>query len=381
MCCAAGTLHAQAYARSGVVDGPLVAPRWASEIARLKASNAIDRYLEDVVREVSSRILGASRLAGRALVVNDEYQPGAVHVYAVDPDKLTQSGMTTPFDRQFLDRLEGGATTRIEDTALFLSAPWLKRLMAATRLTQSKRVPELSRALALVDVYGLDASREYWATPDADSDEAAMARLLVRGALAFVLAHELSHVLIGPRRSSDTAPPPDSRLTSQREIDERAACPDLNTRDAAQQQRYESQADALAVELIGRQCLLGEDGKRQHAIFDLGMQWHFLAAMWTTVFKLGRATSSPYIASTLKRELGEGLYGSLIARHERSDNKAVHAVFIDTHPPDMARIEQLISRLKRTPCGTEASVSPELRMFERERARVCTALARRSLAP
>ncbi|MGH8583667.1 MAG: hypothetical protein ACREWG_12985 [Gammaproteobacteria bacterium] len=230
--------------------------------------------------------------------------------------------------------------------------------------------------MAAVDAGGLQAMRSYWdpSTLDAATPEMERVGWLLRGALAFVLAHEMGHLQIGRSASAEAA---ENRLRdlanlTERQKDERLACPETLHSEFQQQQRHEQAADLAAVRLLGPQCRLGRDGELRHNIYLLGMSWYFLAAMGDKLLQMGRSSDSPFIAQALRMLLGPQLYQQAVADAANSVRKGgVKAAFPKTHPPDYARIQAIERALRATPCGGAGLDLSAIQVMALFRERMC----------
>jgi hypothetical protein len=243
-------------------------------------------------------------------------------------------------------------------------------------MKQTRVQNDLMAALAAVDAMGLEAARRYWdpATLSTNTDENQRTGMLMRGALAFVLAHEMGHLKIGRMQFNEPDRLRLKQLTA-RQQDERRACPELAEKEARERQKLESAADLAGVALLGAQCRIGNDGQLRHSIYMLGTSWYFLASMGDKLLEMGRSTDSPLIAKLLRVKLGERLYDQVITAQAREIRRgAVAPAFPLTHPPDAARMEAIETALKATPCGGGGIDSSQARMLEMFRAQMCRGL-------
>jgi hypothetical protein len=245
---------------------------------------------------------------------------------------------------------------------------------------------ELMAALASVDANGLAATRRYWdrSTLDADTDVMRTSGWLLRGALAFVLAHEMGHLQIGPSAEADAAAIRMRDLTNltERQKDERLACPETLHTEFQRQQRHELTADLAAVRLLGQQCRIGEDGELRYGIYQLGTSWYFLAAMSDKLLQMGRSSDSPFMARTLRAKLGPELYEQAVTASATSARKGgVKVAFPKTHPPDYARMEAIQRAFADTPCGGGDEDLSALQMMELMRLTMCNELTGQAGSP
>ncbi len=353
---------------------------------KLERAGIIDPYFREVAYEVASALVRASPDQWRGVQVNPRpHRAGWVNIYMIDARRLPEDGLLADegIDNFTPANLSAGALSHEATGTIFLNTAMWKRLVAATVLTQTKIQPDITAALASVDVMGLDATRQYWDPAALSADTPINKRVgwLMRGALAFVLAHEMGHLRIGPAMSSQE---PDrlrlSRMT-EREKDEARACPELMERESRQRQKHEQAADLAAVELLGQQCRIGNDGKLRHAIYMLGTSWYFLASMSDKLIEMARNTDSLVIAQALRVKIGPQLYQQVVAAHAREKRRgAVAFAFPSSHPPDTARMQAIETALRATPCGGGDLESAEAQLLDTFRQQMCRRLIGREPA-
>lgn len=345
---------------------------------KLERAGVIDSYYPEVAFEVASALAQAAPGQWRGVQVNQAYQAGWLNIYLIDARRLPEGDMLAEegIDNFNEDTLRGGARTHKETGTIFLNTAMWKRLTAATVMTQTKVQPDLTAALASVDAIGLDAARKFWdpAALSVDTPTNQRTGWLVKGALAFVLAHEMGHLQIG---RSQSAEPDMLRLKnlSPRQRDERRACPELVDMVSRQLQKQEQAADLAGVALLGPQCRIGADGELRHAIYMLGTTWYFLAAISDKLIEMGRNTNSPVIAQALRAKIGPQLYEQVIAAHaSEKRGGAVALAFPLSHPPDTARMQSIEAALRATPCGSDGLDSSGAQLLEMYRLRMCRSL-------
>lgn len=322
---------------------------------KLERAGVVDAYFPDVVLEVASALARAAPGQWRGVQVNRPHRAGWLNIYMVDASRLPQAGLLADegIENFTPESLRGGALAHEDSGTIFLNTAMSRRLTAATVLTQTKERPDLTAALATVDVIGLDAARRYWdpSALAADTDVNRRVGWLMRGALAFVLAHEMGHLRIGRSMPEEPERLRVSRMT-EREKDEARACPELMDRESRQRQKHEQEADSSGVALLGQQCRIGDDGKLRHSIYMLGLSWYLLASMSDKLIEMGRNTDSPVIAQAMRSKLGPELYQQVIAAHASEKRRgAVAFAFPSSHPPDTARLQAIDQALRATPCG------------------------------
>lgn len=355
-------------------QGSAAGPRIA---AKLERAGVIDNYFPEVALEVAGDLIKAAPNQWRGVQVNQAHRAGWLNIYMLDARRLPEGNLledegVANFNA---DYLRGGALAHEDSNTILLNTAMWKRLTAATLMKQTRAQGDLMAALATVDATGLDAVRRFWdpATLSANTDENKRTGWLMRGALAFVLAHEMGHLKIGHVRFDE----PDRRRLNltPRQRDERRACPELLEKEFRERQKLEAAADLAGVALLGAQCRIGADGQLRHSIYMLGTAWFFLASMGDKMLEMGRSTDSPLIAKLLRTKLGPQLYERVIAAqaHEIRGG-AVAPAFPSTHPPDAARMQAIENALKATPCGGGGIDSSEAQLLEMFRSQMCRRL-------
>ena len=352
--------------------------------AKLERAGVIDNYYPEVVFEVASALAAAAPNQWRGVQVNQAHRAGWLNIYMIDARRLPDGGLLDDegVANFTAENLRGGALAHEESNTIFLNTAMSKRLTAATLMKQTKVQNDLMAALATVDAMGLDAVRRFWdpATLSANTEENKRTGWLMRGALAFVLAHEMGHLKIGRMQFNE----PDRLRLKQltpRQQDERRACPELAEKEARERQKLESAADLAGVALLGGQCRIGNDGQLRHAIYMLGTAWYFLASMGDKMLEMGRSTDSALIAKLLRTKLGPQLYDQVITAQAREVRRgAVAPAFPLTHPPDAARMQAIENALKATPCGGGGIDSSEAQLLEMFRMQMCRGLINRESA-
>jgi hypothetical protein len=355
----------------------------AEILARLQRANLIDDYYPDAVREVAASLAQAAPGQWRGLRVNEPHRGGWLNVYVVDSSRLDPDEPLVVGDIELTpEALAGGALADEGTGTVYVNAAAWKRMAAASMMKQAGVVDDVTAGLAAVDAYGLQATRRYWdrSTLDADTSGSRITGMLLRGALAFVLAHEMGHLQIGRSAAADAA---ETRMRdvgnlTERQKDERMACPETLYAEYQQRQRHEQAADMAAVRLLGQQCRIGDDGELRHQIYVLGTSWYFTAAMADKLLQMGRSSDSPFIAQSLRTLIGEQLYELAVAGAAESRRTGgVKAAFPKTHPPDYARAEAIETAFRSTPCGGGDLDLSGMQMMEFYRQSMCSRLTGR----
>lgn len=346
-------------------------------LARLQRADLLDPYFQQQVADVAVPLLQARPGRWPGVQVNDRYRPGWVNIYLVDGDRVTAPGLLDAegFANVGPGTLQAGALSHPPSGLILLNTAYWKRLAAATYLTQSGGPRQLPQALASVQAAGLAATERAWseATLLQDNQATRLTGLLLRGALAFVLAHEMGHLDAGAGVAASGPPGPLLRMDA-RSRDEASACPELNRAELNARRDDERAADLFAARLIGQQCRIGDGGNARYQGTVLGAQWLFTASMSERLFAMGRSSASPVIERGLRQLLGDVAYGQVIAPG-RQLGFGVKAAFPDSHPPDVQRMRAFELALRSTPCGAAGLDLAQIELFELVRAAHCQRLA------
>src|SRR5262245_55180400 len=363
--------------------GPLAGIAWADAATgakvfeTLRGLGALDDYLGAIVGETAADLVRvANRWSGAQ--VNGPYQPGAVNIYVVDsghlPERPALAGTVLNQGRGIgRDDVEGGAITDEPTGIVFVASRMIRDLVAATEL--KTQVNDIMVALALLRTRGLEPYRALW-DPARNAalrpaDRGNRLQMLVRGALGFVLAHEMGHIALGRPEAALAAQPPRPLTGKDRDIAQ--ACPALIDPAHVAKQQLERAADDFAAGLLERLCGAWAPHQPRHLIYELGARWYFLYAMSGTMLATGNATQSRNIHLMLRTKLGPELHQALLALGESSDRGSVHLTYPSNHPPDYERAERLESRLSQSQCSLSRGEagSMEARMLEVFRQQAC----------
>lgn len=350
---------------------------------KLERAGVIDAYFPEIAFDVASGLAQAVPGQWRGVVVNSAHRAGWLNIYLIDAQRMPEDGLLADEGIENLTpgNLRAGAVADEGTGTIFLNTATWKRLTAATMMTQTKVQPDLTAALASVDAIGLDAARKFWNPAALSVDTPANQRTgwLVRGALAFVLAHEMGHLRIGQSKSEE---PDKLRLNlTPRQQDERRACPELVEIESRQRKKQEQAADLAGAGLLGQQCRIGVDGELRHLIYMLGTTWYFLASMSDKLIEMGRNTDSPVIAQALRAKIGPELYQQVVAAHASEKRRgAVASAFPSSHPPDTARMQSIEAALRATPCGSGGLDTSGAQVLEMYRLQMCRRLIGRETA-
>lgn len=347
----------------------------------LRGLGALDDYLGALVGETAADLArAANRWPG--VQVNGPHQPGAVNVYVVDSGRLPERPVLPggPLNQgRGIGRyeLEGSALTDEPTGIVFVDSGMVKELVAATEL--KTQVNDIMVALALLKTRGLEPYRALW-DPARNgalrpADRGNRLQMLVRGALGFVIAHEMGHLALG--RAAAVAGARPAQPLSGKDRDVAQACPALIDPAHVAKQQAERAADDFAVGLLERLCGSWAPHQPRHLIYELGARWYFLYSISRTMLAMGNVTQSRNIHLMLRTKLGPELHQAVLALGESSDRGSVHLTYPTNHPPDYERAERLEARLSQSQCSLSRgeSGSMEARLLEVFRQQACRDLA------
>ena len=350
--------------------------------ARLDRGRYLDSYCRGMTAEVASNLIKATdRWSG--VQVNRPPRAGEIGIYLVDADRLPSNNVLRAEGIELgRESLHRNAITHEASSTIFIDTGMLKEIAASTFLTQTRAVASITAAVAKVQAEGLSTLRPAWeeATRDPAEPERERIDFVMRGALAFIVAHEMGHVAVGRteiKRGSSSF-----RVLTPRQYDEVRACPELLDKEYLQRQQVERRVDAFAAGLLARQCTIGKDGGLRYEAYVLGAIWYFLFTTSTRLLAGARATDSPFIRQNLTKLIGPDLYTAVVekAAHEQRGG-AVHALLPPSHPPDLARSEQLETDLNAPPCGRSGPPDKQVGLFHKVLAEHCKSFQAKEKLP
>ena len=365
---------------SGPAQAQPRAPDGALVHRTLSRLGALDDYLVGIARGITADLVRASGQWTRAQV-NGPYEPGGINVYLVDSRRLPESN---PLPEAGVDlarsNLEGNAVTLEAPRLIMIDTVFLKSMVSAATLLGGPKPVDTINAVASLRAHGLDAFVNLW---DPAKNAALSAPgpvdkwyMLYRGALAFVIAHELGHVSLGPR---EVVARSQARPFTGRDRDTYRACPLLVDPGHREKQAVEAEADKVAARLLAGVCAQLTPQQPRKFVYELGAQWYFVYTMGQGLVSALFATESRLIHTYMKTKLGADLYGAILKTAEREDRGSVQVFFPFTHPPDYRRAVDSLGQLRRLPCsyfyGEAESAEPQL--LEQVRDRACREMAER----
>lgn len=349
-------------------------------LARLQALGVLDSWMQREVLAAAMPLVQASGGRFSGVQVNDFPRPGWLSIYLVDsarmPDDAAIADGGVALGRE---QLSAGAWTHGESGTILLDTAYWKRLTAATLMTQRKSPAPLPQALATVDARGLSAVRPWWdeAGLMQDTPENRGTGMLIRGAVAYALAHEMGHVGQASSRADGAGLPSHAPPRSDPRLRDRAgACDEFRRPEDEAQRNAEREADRHAARLIGQLCRVPGDGPIRHQTTALGASWFMTAALADKVIAMGFAKNrTPTIDRAVQILLGADLHAALAARDPTGPTRGVIALaFPSSHPPDTDRMQAFERELAATPCGASGLVTAEADRFEAVRLRMCQSL-------
>ena len=293
------------------------------------SQGALTMYMSDLVNMVSRDLTnGVSSL-------NQAYRPGAINVYIVD------AGLLDPLELNTLDVPDIGDAVALEEASIIIiDERHLKELVTLSVLFWENKWP-MHRAMAELELQGLPLLRDLW-DPSLNralaSDEVQSWRIAFRGALGFLLAHEIGHIRMGQSEPAQIRQKYVFR--SRRERDIHWACPELVDERAAVHQEIEGRADAYAVRL-----LRARSGDRSPGRYEVGAEWYFSVLLERSFMEaLGRIRDldgKPELQYFLKQRYGPRVFEALIDKRRAKEHPRlgpVNAFYPRTHPSVLARL-------------------------------------------
>jgi hypothetical protein len=166
-----------------------------------------------------------------------------------------------------------------------------------------------------------------------------------RGAIAFVVAHEIGHVILG-------APPQLDVSDLQGRARQLAPmCPSLTDPSVVARRRYEEKADALAFDgVVAGGPALGRAAAGVAG--DLGIPTLFLLVLAADIVQIASVTQNRMLRTMLKMKIGDEAMARLIAANQSTQapgTELVGRVYSETHPSAAQRLLTLRNKLAELP--------------------------------
>lgn len=343
----------------------------------LSTRNYLDAYLLPMIDEITADVVKAAG-RWRGYQINRPYREGFVNVYLVDSARLPEVNALAPYDIPLArsDLYDAFAITDEISATIFIDTRSLREFVASSNL--KPEFGDLMPAIASVRLYGLEKVRSSWdqtLNPELrSSNQLSRMQQLTRGAMAFVIAHEMGHIVVGKRE------PPDVRRTHKpytgKDRDTYHACPELIDPERRAKQAVEKAADDFAAQTLANVCV----EKPRHLRYELGAEWYFLYLMNKKLLYSVKTTQSRFIHTTVRNKVGEKLYAALVAQPEDLGRGSVHLTFPPSHPPDYRRVAESLGKLHASPCSLnygEPAASPQMQLLDMFTVRACQDLASR----
>lgn len=320
--------------RRALLAAPLLACRPARAQATLRvllaAADALDPYLADMIAP-----LAAGLGANMAL-------PDDVLVAVVRPAR----------DRGALPEIPAllaeSPLTDIDARVVWIDSDFLRLLVMRIGLVARRDWggAALSSAAAVAQslLHAPPEAPEWWQEPTAPALVQPVLREAVRGAAAFLLAHEFAHLLLGP------APWPLHALAGlpRRARQLAPMCPDLTHESVKARRAYEEQADRMALAAV-HQLPRGPVGQGGAGLpGDLGIAMLLNLMLGADLVRLGTTLELPLAARMLEQQLGADVFASLRAAAPLPGTDLVRLAYSDTHPAALQRLLEVMRQLSET---------------------------------
>ena len=298
----------------------------------LKDNNLLDSYMNDLVAEVAGNLTRAA-VEWPGCQINRPYQPGLVNIYLIDSHKLPQKGTVNHNRNLRRDRMEGNAFTEENNKIIFIDTNMLKEFLAYTMLLYYEKMKGLN-SLAAIKVNGLDSLQKLW-NPSLNTKLRSreindLWLMAYRGALAFIIGHEMGHIHIGKLGLVEEEV---GINVTGKDRDLYWACFDLLPLKYRELQEIETQADNFAVSLIGR--ILKPNQPRLW--YELGAHTYLSYNVNKQILNALSSTKSQYIRNVLLIKLGPELYSKLLNQSSSSGKGSIHEFFPKEHPVTLRR--------------------------------------------
>jgi len=321
----------------------------------LESRGLVDPYMAGVAQEVAGKLVQASG-QWPSYQVNGRYDPAGLNIYLIDAGRM-QGDEIRISDKIVLTRegLVGNPQTFEEARVILVDTRLLKEFLAATLLVLGGQ-HEMLQAVGEIKLRGLEGMRSLW--DPARNPTLASRRpldqwlIFYRGALAFILAHEMGHVSMGQPLSQQVSRRPLPRTLSKEDRKNLKVCPELLAPNYRDQQQVEARADDYAVQLLGKVLFPPGVTDQPRLWYELGAQWLVLYRINSELVRTLYATNSKNIRAMLRLQLGPALYDALQGQKKDQDAEAdsfIAQAFPATHPASYRRLSQALGGLAKSP--------------------------------
>jgi hypothetical protein len=318
-------------------------------VATLRERGLVTPALRPQIEAVIAVLAAQVRQWPRAHV-NGPYDPDALNLYLID----TAAGANLP---DSLDRLRG-TLGRLRGTLLALprqrmilaDADYLAQVKAAADLSwasTSRAEPLVSHfeALALTQFEGPDAAVRSRLGPSADWRRGT--NELFDGAAAFLIAHEMAHVLAGLNSALEGPVRRPSGLQG-RDADRFWACANLVGEKITGTRRQEAEADQFAALLL---ATIPHPSPPRRLRFELGALFLLNAELGKAVLTIMSLNpNAPALAARAGLRLNDTLVRAMTQTLGRGDG-FIQTVFPDSHPARVDRLLDVAGIFARTPAS------------------------------
>ena len=282
--------------------------------------------------------------------VNGSYDPAALNIYLID----TAAGANLPDHlarlRATLGRLRGTLLALPRQRMILVDADYLAQVKAAADLSwasTSRAQPLVSHfdALAATQVEGPDAAVRSRLGPAADWRRGT--NELFDGAAAFLIAHEMGHVLAGldPSLEGPVRRPPGLQ---GRDADRFWACSNLVGEKITGTRRQEADADQYAALLL---ATLPHPSPPRRLRLELGALFLLNAELGKAVLTIiSLNPNAPALAARAGLRLNDTLIRAMAQTLGRGDG-FIQTVFPDSHPARADRLLDVAGIFARAPAS------------------------------
>jgi hypothetical protein len=313
-------------------------------VARLRNVGAITSVLQVQIEAVSAILITAAREWPR-MNVNGVYDPDALNLYLIDVDRAAPPPTN-------LGWLRGTLRAFPQQRLILADAGYLAQVKAASDLAwasvgRSERLVTHYDALAVAQVEGPDAAVRSRLGSGADWRRGT--NNLFDGAVAFLVAHEMGHIVAGldPTLEGAFSMP---RGLQGRDRDRFWACSNLVGERVAGERRQEAEADQYAADLLGQ--IPYPSAQIRALRFELGALFLLNAELGkTTITVMALNPNAPALMARAGVNLNQDLIRNLAATLGR-DTGFIETVFPLSHPSRVDRLLQVHDTFARNPASS-----------------------------
>jgi hypothetical protein len=345
-----GTVGLAALGRASVAQS---VNNHAALLAALRNFGALDPYANEGLNEIAATLATALRVPGGA-AVNALPGPGGIMVCVLRAERERR---TLPSGIVLQSNLAASPASDPAARVIWIDADFLRSLAMQISLSMGRSVGGAGlgfmRAVAQSMITPPPALPETWQMESSPALRHQTLLLVSRGAIGFVLAHEMAHILLGqapvleiamadlPRRARQLAP----------------MCPRLTDSTIAARRAYEERADAIAYRaVLAGGKVLGQGPAGLPGEIGMAVLWSLMVA--SDLVRVGTTAVRPLTLRMLERELGSETVVRLRQAPERPGTDVVGLLYTDSHPAAVQRLREVVRTLARTP-GSLSYGQPE----------------------